>query len=383
MIQKREVQRFPKEFKKKFLRSFDWRFYAIVALSSIITIIFVLFFRSRLPGFIQPKEISQIQQQYANIVLDRDQGFPPPAIPRPTESDITLPGMGVATSEVPSEAAEGISVSEGRGTGRRTAESSLPTVGEIAQGRRGGTGRGGRVSAAEVASEVGNVGFLGILTSGSGYVPEGYINAITNYGDAENSRLGDVLSQLDAVRVSRGPEGRGWGAGREGEAGDPTGGRVLRGTRRDTRALSTDDLIGTLQPQGELAFQGVEKNQKYEALSSSLGKKPAVPTTPEEKELLRRKPEKVQAIINKHRLVIIDCYKRLLRRNPHLKGKVQVRFAIDSDGKVTWAEIVSSTFEEESLHSCILSRIRRWNDFGYGDPTAPDEVYRQVFTFGY
>ena len=88
-------------------------------------------------------------------------------------------------------------------------------------------------------------------------------------------------------------------------------------------------------------------------------------------------------IVNQHRPAIIDCYKILLRNNPNLKGKIEVRFAINPDGRVSSVEILESTIRIERLQACVINRIRNWNDFGYGDPTAPDEVYRQVFTFGY
>jgi hypothetical protein len=254
-------------------------------------------------------------------------------------------------------------------------------MGEMAA--RGRAGAGGRsTSMADVADEVGNIGFLGILTAGSGYIPAEYISGITNYGDAQNERLGSVLASLDGLSVGRGGGGGGWGEG--AEFFDPTAYRGPTGSRREARALSVDELLNTVQPRGRVDFKGVQRTEaSYEDLSIDLPTRPPVPVTDEEKERLRRKPEFVQTIINKHRLAITDCYKRLLRGNPNLKGKVEVRFAIDPDGRVSWVEIVDTTIDDESLRNCMMSRIRNWNDFGYGDPTAPDEIYRQVFTFGY
>ena len=268
-----------------------------------------------------------------------------------------------------------------------SAEARLPTAGEMAlAGRTGGSRRATTV--ADVANAVSSVGFLSILTAGSGYVPQDYINSISSYSDAENDRLGEVLSGMDGVRVSRGPEGKGWAGSGSGGSGSGSedglvGGRVVRGTRRDARALNVDDLIGALQPTASIEFDKINRNEGYTALAGAVDKRPPIPTTPEEKEMLRRKPDFVQGVINRHRIAITDCYKRLLRTRPSLKGKVEVRFAINPEGRISWVEIVNSTIEEPELDSCILLRIRNWNDFGFGDPTAPDEVYRQTFTFGF
>ncbi len=188
---------------------------------------------------------------------------------------------------------------------------------------------------------------------------------------------------MDALRVTRGPDGKGWSGNGSGPRDGSAAGRVVRGTRRDSRALSVDDLIGALQPTATIEFDKTNRNESYTALASAIDRKPPIPTTPEEKEQLRRKPDFVQGIINRHRIAITDCYKRLLRTKPSLKGKVEVRFAINPEGRISWVEILDSTIEEAELDSCILVRIRNWNDFGFGDPTAPDEIYRQTFTFGY
>ena len=87
-------------------------------------------------------------------------------------------------------------------------------------------------------------------------------------------------------------------------------------------------------------------------------------------------------VLMAHNPAIRDCYKVHRKRNPGLRGKIIVRLAVDPNGAVSRVEIVESNLNSPELESCILSKIRRWNDFGFGDPTADDEVYRQVYTFG-
>ena len=396
---KKRAQRFPKEFKKQKLIAFDWLFATILLISLVFHIAFVLFFKARLPDSIQQGTISQIQQQYANLILDRD--LAPDDIvrtlaPIPLDrTDLLIAdsreggtsggtGIGAETGTGISTPATGLAGTGGIGG----TESQLPTAGEMAEAVRGGFGAGRNRGFGEIADEVGSVGFLGILGSGSGLFQQDYITGITDYGDIENEKLGTVLASLDAVRVSRGPRGKGWGdGGSSGPSGnDPIRGRKSRGERRETRALDADQLIGTLQPTGDVNFNDVQRHSEgYQSLDPGSRREGTQQgrSLADVQQRARRSAEYVQEIINSHRPAIIDCYKQLLKLDPNLKGEVEFRFAINPDGRVTWAEIVKTTIGDVNFQRCMMSRIGRWNDFGYGDPSKPDEVYRQTFTFGY
>jgi len=45
--------------------------------------------------------------------------------------------------------------------------------------------------------------------------------------------------------------------------------------------------------------------------------------------------------------------------------------------------IVSSTLNNERVASCVVNRIRRWDDFGAIDAKKGKMTIRQVYTFGY
>lgn len=51
------------------------------------------------------------------------------------------------------------------------------------------------------------------------------------------------------------------------------------------------------------------------------------------------------------------CYERQLSANPSLFGKVQVKFTIGADGKVTSQSVGSSTLQSAMVEGCILRRI--------------------------
>ncbi|MBN1997487.1 AgmX/PglI C-terminal domain-containing protein [candidate division KSB1 bacterium] len=385
-MKKSDLTKFPREFKKKRLQSIDWDFVVIVIVTLFLHILFVLIVITHLPSVLQPDNYTQIQEQYASILLDRDsfgERMISSAGTMPSASDLiggSRGGGGEGGVGIPAEGGGGGADFSGAAGSGGSAESRLPTMGERSA-RRDGAGSGRGRSLQDVTNDVGRVGFLGILSSGSGFVSPDYVDGINTYGDAANTRLGYVLSSLDGGKIGRGRGGPGSGSG--GGTG-PAGGRVLRGTRRERHALTIDELIGNVSPTGKVAFKDIKRaNESFEKVAHTEEIKPLVPVTPEEREYLRRKPEDVQAIINKHRMVITDCYKRLLKSNPSLKGKVEVRFAINPEGQVSWAEMITTTIQNEHLINCMIARIKNWNDFGFSDPTAPDEVYRQVFTFGY
>jgi len=93
-----------------------------------------------------------------------------------------------------------------------------------------------------------------------------------------------------------------------------------------------------------------------------------------------RDPDAVSAVVNSHNDAIEYCYQRELKRTPDLRGEISVRFTIDTEGKVISAQIVSSSLNNPEVERCVLSRVRRWDDFG---PAKVEATFRQVYTFGY
>jgi hypothetical protein len=71
------------------------------------------------------------------------------------------------------------------------------------------------------------------------------------------------------------------------------------------------------------------------------------------------------------------CYERALRANPHVEGRLSLKFKIEN-GAVTEAEIVSSTLEDPVVEQCVLDVAKKWHF-----PTSASPVtvtYPFVFT---
>lgn len=390
------VDRFPKEFRRKVVQSLDRDLLVILFLTILMIHASLLYLIYTLPLETRPETMQRYQKNYANLILSREATIAKVK----TEKLATLPGvepsrqgslrslaeLGGASATASAGGAERASAGGSGSSAFSGAESRLPTTGEMAAaGRSGGGGYYGSGGMEATAGNVSSVGVLGVLTSGSGYVAGEYVEGLDRAAGAQSQELEDVLAGLDGVKVGQYTEGSGaaghGGGGRGGE--DILGSRALRGGRRQARALSIDDLLGSLQPTAKVEFKGVDRNASFEKITDNIQQKPVTPSTPEEHARLARTPQQVQAVLSGHRLAIMDCYKNLLRTQPNVKGKVDMRFAIDPDGRVIWAEVVEATIKDEQMIACILNRVRQWNDFGYGDPTVAEQVFRQTYTFGY
>jgi TonB family protein len=77
---------------------------------------------------------------------------------------------------------------------------------------------------------------------------------------------------------------------------------------------------------------------------------------------------------------IVHCYEQGLRRNPHLRGRFQVRLWIGPTGSVTAVNVTASDDQlgDTEVHSCIRSAIRQWQ---FPAPNGPFAVVVAPFSF--
>ena len=91
----------------------------------------------------------------------------------------------------------------------------------------------------------------------------------------------------------------------------------------------------------------------------------------------------IHQVILSHIKAIRYCYDRELKRDPSLKGKIEVGVTVTPLGSVKRAEIISSTLNNTRVERCIISRIELWKDFPSIEANEGDVVFRQIFTVGY
>lgn len=374
---------FPTEFRKNFWKQFNKNFLLLLALSLVAHLVVVTIMIIELREIKSWDLIQQNQRRFANLILE-DQARMPEAVPMqelplPT-SDIILPGENLAGSG----AAGAPGAAPGAKARARSAEMAGPNAEQLAAGQRA-IGAEVKRRRAESDAMVGSGGLFQLLTTEGGYsgvLDYRPIADITQVADSTATELDRLLAKLDYIQVARDAKkiAELQQGGLDGEMNQLN--RAAKDVRLTRRATTVEDLLGKIQPMEKPEEKLVARNEKYLNLSSSISDRPNIPGTAEEKARLIRTAEQVSTVIMYHNSAIQDCYIVQRRSNPYLKrGKITVRFAINPDGAVSWAEIVESSIGSEALENCILAKIRRWNDFGYGDPTAPDQIFRQVYVF--
>jgi hypothetical protein len=68
----------------------------------------------------------------------------------------------------------------------------------------------------------------------------------------------------------------------------------------------------------------------------------------------RLAPELIQTIVRHHFQRIRPCYEQALGKDPHLAGRISVKFVIDREGNVTSTENAGSTLPDINLNTCII-----------------------------
>jgi hypothetical protein len=71
----------------------------------------------------------------------------------------------------------------------------------------------------------------------------------------------------------------------------------------------------------------------------------------------RLQPEVIQSIVRSHYPELQKCYGVGLGDDPHLKGRVQVRFVINREGKVRSVRDEGSDLPDRPVVDCVVSKF--------------------------
>ncbi len=327
-----------------------------------------------LPQKVHQAMIKTIQNQYANIVLNRD------------NENILIANKLVAEKPVVSQS----EITKAQQRQRMVAQRRSEASGKTAVSSSGGTGQAGAGSAGsspgegegtlssrqqmreEIDQQVENQGILGVLSSSSTNAKSSGVGDILGSGTTASQDYNNVFNNLNKLSAKGG-----------GVKGNGSGGSGTRTTARGGRTTKGGGISGAISDLGATTTKNMTRTSGY--IVSSLA-----PISDDGKEIQMgalssgaRDIDEVNTIVQAHSPAIQYCYEREVRRNPDLKGKVVVRFTILPNGTVTKAKIISSSLNSQSVERCILSRISRWDDFGAIDPSLGNATFRQVYTFGF
>jgi hypothetical protein len=397
------LQGFPKEFNKNYLESLDRRYLAILILTLILEPLFIWYMLRTHPVELSEHDLAKLQSKYAELFLSEFKMENEPPAEMSKETDI----LSRAAETVP-RILEGVAGEFPGGTagslnrpGRRGSVS--PEARGLSGENRNAVRRLNTMTRQRgmqaLSEEVERIGLLGVITSGgSGIVSQAPVTDILQYADSTVSDIEHVIAQVQQLRVPRaGIDYFGTSVGVSARSGFNHSDEVhivqkdIRGKRATASGVVPEDIVTGLAVAPQ---RTIERIQKFEQVASA----PVLLPTPgisglrsrPANEKATRDREKIRETVLAHNPAIQDCYRRQLKGNAALKGKVTVRFTINHMGYVVHAEIVSADMTADGapivlpeMEECILTKIRKWRDFGQVDESQSDVTFRQTYNFGY
>lgn len=376
-------EKFPPELERKIYHGFEPRYFIILLSSLFLHIVLALYLSTYLSVDDKGKSVEKVRKQFARLLLE-GKDLSPSVETEESESerftnfdildtflkeiDNYEPGLE-GLLDLPESKAGDVDIEPSKRT--------RANRNQIQQRRQN--------SRDELVDDVEHIGLLGIITSGSGVVTYAEIADILDFADSTTDDLEDKLRFLTSLRVPRQNISPALGQnipdrlrGRPDLSASPP---EIRGGRIYPHEVEAEDLVENLGKAKEIP---VEKNRKYEPVPSSYSLTSLKSnSTDGHMSRITRDAEEVREVVMSHYPAIQDCYTQALRTNPNLKGKVVVRFVISPDGKVVDASVVSSNLRDNAMVDCMLSRIRRWNDFSAIDPNAGNIAIKQSYVFGF
>ena len=80
---------------------------------------------------------------------------------------------------------------------------------------------------------------------------------------------------------------------------------------------------------------------------------------PEDHILANLTPDMIQKVVGKYQGRMRVCYAEALQENPSLKGRISIRFTINSNGDVSNAQVASSNLGNAAMDECVMRRVSR------------------------
>ncbi|UCE04877.1 MAG: AgmX/PglI C-terminal domain-containing protein [bacterium] len=364
---------FPKEFKRNWFKQLDPRFMIILVSTFILEVCIILFLLSWIKGKDKMIDVNSIQKRYAHLLLDKfvDTDF---------SLDSTEPN-GTYLYGVPEEN-KNLSTSfanqenlvqntednplnhysiNSKDVGSINSNNNEPYAGQTSISRTSNSYRSGS------RESIGTLGLLHYLSEDNNNLANEELHEILTHSDRNHHYLESSLTNVKITNFKQ---------QREPKELNIKAAMFSNGLKGSTNNVSTAEVLSSFTPLERANYSTVAKNTELEEFSaSSLNKTGSKASA--------RKAEHVTRVVLAHNRAIQDCYKQALKKHPALKGKVVVRFSVTPDGGVDLVKVIKSTIDYEPMLTCIVNRIRRWNDFGESDPSLGTVSYRQTYVFGY
>jgi len=139
--------------------------------------------------------------------------------------------------------------------------------------------------------------------------------------------------------------------------------------------VDTSRLTTNVGSKGELAGR---KNTEYVAPSEGLASIAAKQTVTEDTILGSRETESIRKVLDANKGAIYAIYRKALRSDPSLQGKVTVKLSIEPNGTVSNIELVFSELDSKEVENKLLNRIKLIN---FGELNVSTTLLDYSFNF--
>jgi outer membrane biosynthesis protein TonB len=135
--------------------------------------------------------------------------------------------------------------------------------------------------------------------------------------------------------------------------------------------VNTSNLTTNVGSRGELAGR---KNTEYVAPNEGLASLAAKQIETEDSVVGSRQTESIRKVLDANKGAIYAIYRKALRSDPSLQGKVTVKLSIEPNGGVSKVELVFSELDSNGVENKLLRRIKLIN-FGEQNVTVTQLDY--------
>ena len=139
--------------------------------------------------------------------------------------------------------------------------------------------------------------------------------------------------------------------------------------------VDTSNLTTNIGSKGELAGR---KNTEYVAPNEGLASLAAKQIVTEDTVFGSRETESIRKVLDANKGAIYAIYRKALRSDPSLQGKVTVNLQIEPDGSVSTVKLVFSELNSADVEKKLLNRIRLIN---FGSQSVTQTILDYSFNF--
>lgn len=88
--------------------------------------------------------------------------------------------------------------------------------------------------------------------------------------------------------------------------------------------------------------------------------------------------EQIMRVVRQNSAAIRYCYESELQRQPNLRGRIEIGWRINREGRVTTSRVARSTMSNARVEGCIVRQVRNWR-FDQPDGGEVDVVFPFIF----